>query len=85
MKARCGYRLSLIQANFTQPNDRQDHPVGPTLQMTEPQGLEGGKLICKLNKDGCFIAASLFGNTLRISAMEREIELVKKALESLPR
>lgn len=55
------------------------------LRLTESQGLEIGKLIYKLNKDGCITTASLFGDILRISATEKEIELLKKALQNLPR
>ena len=47
------------------------------LPLTESQKREVGNVISKLNKKGCFITASVYGDILRVSATKYEIEQIK--------
>lgn len=46
------------------------------LLLTESQKLEIGKVIKRLNANGSFITASVYGEILRISGTKKEIEQV---------
>lgn len=48
--------------------------VTAELRLTESQKLEVGKIISRLNKNGGFITASMFGDVLRVSASKEEIK-----------
>ena len=63
------------------PSSRRGHQITfdmtAELRLKESQKFEVGKLITRLNKNGCFIRASLYGNVLRVCETKEEIDLIK--------
>ena len=50
------------------------------LRLTESRKLEVGNIVRKLNRNGGFVTASVYGEILRISASKKEIDQIKSEI-----